>query len=192
MNVIEEARKVFDSEIEALQKTRDALGGQFEDFVNTFMNCKGKIITSGLGKSAQIARKIAGTLSSLGTPSVFLSASDALHGDLGMVSPDDVILLVSYSGECAEIRAILPILKEIGATITGITGCAESTLAREADLVQVLPAFDEACHIGMAPTSSTTATLCYGDAIAVVISIARNFTKENFQHFHPFGSLGKK
>lgn len=192
MDYISEAKRVFDMEIEALVKTRDSIDSSFEQFVEAFDSCKGKVITVGLGKSGHVARKIAATLSSLGTPSFFLSPADALHGDLGMVSKDDVMLLISYSGEAEEILAMLPIIKQLGAKITAITGVADSTLARNAEVVEVLPPFDEACHMNLAPTSSTTVVQCFGDAIAVAISRKKNFMKEDFVRFHPSGTLGKK
>ena len=192
MNTIEEGRKVFDVEIEALTRTRDSLDEVFQQLVDCFYGCKGKVITVGLGKSGHVAKKIAATLSSLGTPSFFLSPSEALHGDLGMVTKDDVLLMISYSGENEEIKKILPIIKENGCTVTAITGTAGSFLEREADIAAVLPAMSEACSFGLAPTSSTTATLCYGDAIAVALSIRKGFRKEDFQHLHPSGALARK
>ena len=192
MNTIEEGRKVFDVEIEALKRTRDSLGEVFEQMVDCFFSCRGKVITVGIGKSGHVAKKIAATLSSLGTPSFFLSPSEALHGDLGMVTKEDVLLMISFSGENEEIKKILPIIKENGCTVTAITGMADSSLGREADIAAVLPAISEACAFGLAPTASTTATLCYGDAIAVALSIRRGFRKEDFQRLHPSGALATK
>lgn len=192
MSLIEEARKVFDCEIEALSKTRNALDETFDKFVDAFASCEGKVITIGMGKSGHIAKKIAATLSSLGTPAFFLSPSEALHGDLGVVTKKDVVLLISNSGEASEIKVILPILKEMGTKITAITGAKDSTIGREASIVAVLPSISEACKFGLAPTSSTTATLCYGDAIAVALSIKKGFKAEDFRYFHPSGPLGKK
>ena len=192
MKTIEEGRKVFDVEIESLLRTRDSLDEVFEQLVDCFYNCSGKVITVGLGKSGHVAKKIAATLSSLGTPSFFLSPSEALHGDLGMVTNGDVLLMISYSGEAEEIKKILPIAKETGCAVTAITGVAGSSLAREADIAAVLPAISEACAFGLAPTSSTTATLCYGDAIAVALSIRKGFGKKDFQRLHPSGALAGK
>lgn len=191
MSYIEQAKNVFDMEIEALAKTRDSLDQSFDKFVDLYCNCEGKVITVGLGKSGHVAKKIAATLSSLGTPSFYLSPAEALHGDLGMVAKNDVMLLISNSGESNEIKAILPIIKEICTPITAITSNASSTLAREADVTAVLPEFPEACALGLAPTSSTTATLCYGDAIAIAISIRKGFKREDFLRCHPSGHLGK-
>jgi len=192
MSMIDEAIRVFDLEIEALTKTRNSLDKTFDDIVDALSKCDGKVITVGLGKSGHVAKKIAATLSSLGTPSFFLSPSEALHGDLGMISGKDIVLLISNSGENEEIKAILPIIKEIGAKITAITSSADSVLAREADIVAVLPRCEEACRFGLAPTSSTTAAVCYGDALAVALSVKNGFKADDFRHLHPSGPLGKK
>lgn len=192
MDKISEGKKVFDVEIEALRKTKESLDQTFVDILDKIEQCTGKIIITGMGKPGHIATKLAATFSSLGTPSFYLHPGEAMHGDLGMVSATDVIIAISYSGESDEILGILPNIKMIGSFLIGITGNAKSTLAKEADLVQVLPQFDEACMLGLAPTSSTTAVLCYGDALAVVMSGLYGFQKEDFGRFHPAGSLGKK
>jgi len=192
MSMIEQAKRVFDIEIEALTKTKNELDETFDKLVDVYAACEGKVITIGLGKSGHVAKKIASTMSSLGTPSFFLSPSEALHGDLGMIGHKDVVLMISNSGEAAEMKVILPILKELGICITAITGSADSTLAKAADIVAVLPKFPEACLFGLAPTSSTTVTQCYGDAIAVALSVKKGFQADDFRHFHPSGPLGKK
>ena len=192
MNTIEVGRRVFDVEIEALTRTRDSLGEVFGQLVDCFLGCRGKVITMGLGKSGHVARKIASTLSSLGTPSSFLSPSDALHGDLGMVTKDDVLLMISFSGEAEEMKKILPITRKTGCTVTAITGAAGSFLEREADIAVVLPEISEACPFGLAPTSSASAVMCYGDAIAVALCIRKGFRKEDFQRQHPSGALASK
>lgn len=192
MDKLQEGKKVFDAEIEALQKTRDSLGEQFLNIVEAIVDCKGKVVITGIGKPGHIAKKIAATFSSLGTPAFYLHPAEALHGDLGMVSEDDVVIAISYSGESEEITRILSGLRMIGARIIAITGNKESTLAQYSDIVEVLPEFKEACHLGMAPTSSTTAVLCYGDALAVVASRIYGFKKEDFGKFHPAGALGRK
>jgi arabinose-5-phosphate isomerase len=145
-----------------------------------------------MGKPGHIATKLAATFASLGTPSFCLHPGEAMHGDLGMVAKNDVVIALSYSGESNEIVKILANIKLIGATLVGITGNADSTLAKASDVVQVLPAFDEACYLGLAPTSSTTTELCYGDALAVVASGVYGFKDTDFAKFHPAGSLGKK
>ena len=190
--IIEEGRRVFNTEIEALQKTRDALNETFATIIQEFSKCKGKIIVTGMGKPGHIATKIAASLSSLGTPSFCLHPAEAMHGDLGMVTSQDVVFAISYSGESDELVRILPYFKLIGAKVIALTGNPDSTLAKAADISEVFPKFDEACALGLAPTSSTTAELCYGDALAVVCSIMAGFRDENYARIHPAGSLGKK
>ncbi len=192
MNRLEEGRKVFDTEILALKKTRDALDETFLLILDLVTSCKGKVIVTGMGKPGHIAAKIAATFASLGTPSFRLHPAEAMHGDLGMISENDIVIAISYSGESDEIVRIIPNIKMIGATLIGLTGNAESTLAKTADIVQVFPEFREACNLGLAPTSSTTAALCYGDALAVVASGVHGFKDQDFGKFHPAGSLGKK
>lgn len=192
MDIIEEARKVFDIEMDALLKTRDTLGEVFEKILYEVTHCKGKVIVTGMGKPGHIAAKIAATFSSLGTPSFFLHPAEAMHGDLGMVSENDIVFVMSYSGESDEIVKILPNIKMIGAKIIALTGNNKSTLAVNADIVQMFPEFEEACCLGLAPTSSTTAELVYGDALAVVASTIYGFKEADFGRFHPAGSLGKR
>lgn len=192
MNLIEEARRVFDSEIEALVQTRDSLGESFEKMVDAFAHCEGKIITMGLGKSGHIARKIASTLSSLGTPAFFLSPGDALNGDLGTVTAKDIVLIISNCGEAAEFKTVLSLLRGSGTTVAAITGVKDSALAREADIAAVLPKASEACRFGLAPTSSATAVLCFGDALAIALSELKGFEADDFRRTHPSGPLGKK
>lgn len=187
-----EGKKVFDTEIAALEKTRDSLDETFLKILDLVVNCEGKVTITGMGKPGHIAAKLAATFSSLGTPSFRLHPAEAMHGDLGMVSSNDVVIAISYSGESDEIVKILPNIKMIGATLVGITGNPNSTLAKASDVVQVLPKFEEACYLGFAPTSSTTAVLCYGDALAVVASEIYGFKDADFGKFHPAGSLGKK
>ena len=192
MSVLEEAKKVFDIEIEALKKTRDSLDGTYVDILDAITACNGKVIVTGMGKPGHIAAKIAATFASLGTPSFRLHPAEAMHGDLGMVSSNDIVIAISFSGESDEIVRILPNIKMIGAKLIGITGNPNSTLAQHADIVQILPKFDEACYLGLAPTSSTTVALCYGDSLAVVASGVYGFKDSNYALFHPAGSLGKK
>jgi arabinose-5-phosphate isomerase len=192
MNVLAEARNVFDIEIGALQRTRDSLGCTFEQAVDAVRNCKGKVILTGVGKTGHIASKIAATLSSLGTSAFFMNAAEAMHGDLGLVEQRDVALIISNSGESEEIKGILPSLKVIGAKVIAVTAKIESTLARNSDIVLVFPKFNEACYMNLAPTSSTTCALVLGDALAIICAKAYGFTEENFGLFHPGGLLGKK
>jgi KpsF/GutQ family protein len=192
MDALQEGKKVFSIEVEALKKTMDVIDETFVKILNLIISCPGKVIITGMGKSGHIAAKIAATFASLGTPSFYLHPAEAMHGDLGMVSKDDVVIAISYSGESDEIIRILPSIKFIGATLIGITGNVHSTLAQNSDIVQILPDFDEACHLGLAPTSSTTVTLCYGDALAVAASEMYGFNDVDFGKFHPAGSLGKR
>lgn len=192
MDRLNEAKKVFDIEIEALKKTRDILNETFLNILDEISNCEGKVIVTGMGKPGHIAQKIAATFSSLGTPSFYLHPAEAMHGDLGMLCKNDVVIIISYSGESSEILEILPAIKMIGCKIIAITGKSESTLAKNVDIVQVLPEFEEACHLGLAPTSSTTVELVYGDALAVVASEMYDFKDVDFGKLHPAGALGKK
>lgn len=190
--LIIKGKKIFDIEIKALEKTRDSLDETFIQILNLITKCTGKVIITGMGKPGHIASKMAATFSSLGTQSFFLHPGEAMHGDLGMVSKNDLVIAISYSGESDEIVCIIPAIKMIGATLIGITGNEKSTLAQAADITQVFPDFKEACHLGLAPTSSTTASLCYGDALAIVASELYCFKNSDFGKIHPAGSLGKK
>lgn len=192
MDKLAEGRRVFDIEIEALKKTRDALDETFVKILDVVTGCKGKVVITGMGKPGHIATKLAATFASLGTPSFFLHPGEAMHGDLGMISENDVVIAISYSGESDEIIKILPNIKMIGATLVGISGNGNSTLAYASDIVQILPKFKEACYLGLAPTSSTTSVLCYGDALAVVASGIYGYKDVDFGRIHPAGALGKK
>ena len=192
MDIIEEGRRVFDIEIEAIEKTKNALDEVFVDILNNIINCTGRIIWTGMGKPGHIAKKLAATMASLGTPSFFLHPAEARHGDLGMVTDKDIVIAISYSGESEEITEIIPNIKIIGAKLIAITGNKDSTLAKNADIVQVLPPFREACYLNLAPTSSTTSVLVYGDALAVVASGIYGFKANDFGVYHPAGALGKK
>lgn len=191
-NILEEARTIFDKEIEALEKTKASLGPDFEKIAELIMTCCGKVIITGMGKPGHIGTKIAATLASLGTPSFFMHPAEAMHGDLGMVERKDVVILMSYSGESEEVTRLMPVLQEIGCTTVAVTGKPRSTLARECMYHFFFPEFDEACYMHLAPTSSTTALLVLGDALALVVSRAKNYTKEDFGLHHPAGALGKK
>lgn len=191
-DILTEARSIFDKEMEALVKTRDALGADFEKLVELVLHCRGKVILTGMGKPGHIATKIAATLASLGTPAFFMHPGEAMHGDLGMVESKDVVILMSYSGESEEVTRLMPVLQEIGCATVAITGKPKSTLARECMYHFFFPPFEEACYMHLAPTSSTTALLVLGDALALVVSRAKNYTKEDFGLHHPAGALGKK
>lgn len=192
IDILAEARFVFDKEIQALEKTKEALGADFEKLVELVLSCRGKVILTGMGKPGHIGTKIAATLASLGTPAFFMHPGEAMHGDLGMVEDKDVVILMSYSGESEEVTRLLPVLQEIGCITIAITGKPKSTLARECRYHFFFPEFEEACYMHLAPTSSTTALLVLGDALALVVSRAKNYTKEDFGLHHPAGALGKK
>lgn len=189
---IGEAKKVFDKEIVALEKTKEALGESFEKILSLILDCEGKLILTGMGKPGHIGTKMAATFASLGIPSFFLHPAEAMHGDLGMVEKKDLVMLMSYSGESEEVTRLMPVLKEIGCTTVAITGKVASTLSKECDYRFIFPEFEEACYMHLAPTSSTTSLLVLGDALAVVASRAINYTKEDFGLHHPAGALGKK
>lgn len=191
-DILAEARGIFDKEMEALVRTRDALGADFETLVELVLHCRGKVILTGMGKPGHIGSKIAATLASLGTPAFFMHPAEAMHGDLGMVERKDVVILLSYSGESGEVTRLLPVLREIGCATVAITGKPKSTLARECTHHFFFPEFEEACYMHLAPTSSTTALLVLGDALALVVSRAKNYTKEDFGLHHPAGALGRK
>lgn len=186
------AKKVFDEEIRALTEIRNRIDNTFSSIEEKIISCKGKVVLCGMGKSGHIARKVSATLSSLGISSFFLHPAEAVHGDLGMVSDIDIVILISHSGETREILQILSSLKVIGAELIAITGNKDSTLAKECNLCQILEIEKEACFLNLAPTSSTTSVLVYGDALAVVASLETGFGKSDFGLFHPAGTLGKK
>ena len=191
MNMIDEAKKVFDIEIKALNIVRDSVDNTFSAVIVEISNCKGKVVVTGMGKSGHVGRKMAATMASLGTPAFFLHPAEGLHGDLGMLSKDDIVIAISFSGSSEEVIRLIPSMKLIGNKIISITSKKESTLAQYSDYVILLPPFEEACNLGLAPTSSTTAVMCYGDAIAVVLSRVKKFTDKEFGKFHPAGTLGK-
>ncbi len=187
-----EARSVFDKEIAAIQKTKDALGADFEGIAQLIAGCEGKVIFTGMGKSGHIATKIAASFASLGIPSFFMHPAEAMHGDLGMVEKRDVVVLASHSGESHEVTDLLPTLSEIGCVTVALTGKECSTLAQGCKHRFVFPDFEEACYMHLAPTSSTTALLVLGDALALSVSRGRNYSEADFGFHHPAGSLGKR
>lgn len=192
MDIIKEAQWVFNTEIAALEATRDSLDETFEAILYCILHCRGKVVITGMGKPGHIGTKIAATFASLGTPAFFMHPGEAMHGDLGMVTDQDVVILMSYSGESEEITRLLPTLREIGCITIAITGNPKSTLAKACQMHFYFPHFEEACYMHLAPTSSTTALLVLGDALAVVASKLRNYRKEDYALHHPAGALGKK
>ena len=189
---LETARRVLEAEAASIKKLKDRLGEEFLRAVSLAAECKGKIAVIGLGKSGIICQKIAATLSSTGTPAVFLHASDALHGDCGILAPDDLAIAVSKSGETAEIIGILDVVKRLSLPIIALSGTPGSTLSRYADVCLDVSVEEEAGPMGLAPTSSTTAALAMGDALAMALMECRKFGRDDFASVHPAGSLGKK
>ncbi|MFM2065763.1 MAG: hypothetical protein RLZZ584_672 [Pseudomonadota bacterium] len=189
---IEMARQALDIEAAALLGLKDQLGEAFAQAVRRVLTCRGRVVVMGMGKSGHVGRKIAATLASTGTPAMFVHPAEASHGDLGMVTPVDVVLAISNSGESDELAAILPALKRLGASVIAMTGRADSSLARHADVVLSNRVEKEACPLNLAPTASTTAQLALGDALAVALLDARGFREEDFARSHPGGALGRK
>jgi arabinose-5-phosphate isomerase len=186
------AREVLEIEAKAVSDLIGSLDQRFVQAVETILNCRGRVVVSGIGKSGHIARKIASTLASTGTPAFFVHPAEASHGDLGMVARDDVFIALSNSGESEELLAIIPLLKRQGAKLVAMTGKPQSTLAREADVHLYAGAEKEACPLNLAPTASTTAALALGDALAVALMQAKGFTRDEFAASHPGGTLGRK
>jgi arabinose-5-phosphate isomerase len=186
------ARQTFDIEAQALLGLKDRQGDAFAHAVQAMLNCPGRVIVIGMGKSGHVGRKIAATLSSTGTPSFFVHPAEAGHGDLGMLMAGDVVLAISNSGETDEVVALLPALKRMQITLVALTGRPASTLARHADWALSAAVDQEACPLNLAPTASTTAQMALGDALAVALLDARGFREDDFARSHPGGSLGRK
>lgn len=191
-DILASAKRVFDIEAEELHRLSDLLTDDFAGAVRAILDCRGKVIVCGMGKSGHIGRKIAATLASTGTPSFFMHPAEAFHGDLGMITPDDIFVGISNSGETEEVIRLIPAVKRSGNKFIAICGRTDSTLARNADFFLNVHVTREACPLELAPTSSTTSTLAMGDALAVALMEARDFRPENFALFHPGGSLGRK
>ena len=189
---LEQAKKVLKIEADAIRGLSKRLGPEFNRAIELLAVCRGKVIVTGMGKGGIIGEKISATLSSTGTPSLFLHSAEAIHGDLGRVAKDDVILAISNSGETEEVVRFLPLIKKIGARLIALTGNKKSTLAKYSDVVLDVSVKQEACSLGLAPTASTTATLAMGDAIAVCLLEKKGFKEKDFAFFHPGGALGKK
>ena len=192
MDILNELRRVIRLEAKTLAHLEESLTPQFEEAVKMLQACQGKVILMGVGKSGLIANKISATMVSTGTPAVFLHGSEGMHGDIGIVAKDDIVIAVGKSGESEELLVLLPFIRKIGARIISITAKAESALARGSDLVLMTPIEEEACPLNMAPTCSTTAALVLGDAIAMALMKLRNFQLDDFALFHPGGQLGKR
>jgi len=186
------AKEVIRIEAEAVSQIEERIDDQFESAIQKIIQCNGRLIVSGMGKSGLISQKIASTMASTGTPSHFVHPAEATHGDLGMITGDDILLIVSNSGETMELIQILPSLKKKGVTIIGLIGRQNSTLAKESDIYLDTSVDKEACTLDLVPTASTTATLAMGDALAVSLLELRGFNKEDFAELHPGGILGKR
>lgn len=191
-NILEIAKKTIESESKSIAKLADLLTDDFLKAVEIIYNSKGRLVVTGIGKSAIIAQKIVASMNSTGTPSLFLHASEAIHGDLGMVQPDDIVICISKSGNSPEIKVLVPILKHFGNSLIAITGNTTSFLAKGADFILDTTVESESCPNNLAPTNSTTAQLVMGDALAVCLMELREFKAQDFAKYHPGGALGKK
>jgi len=189
---IEKGKQVIRIEAQSVAALIDKINGSFAQAVQIIFEAKGRIVITGMGKSGIIARKIVATMNSTGTPAIFLHPSDAVHGDLGMVRGEDVVICISKSGDTQEIRQLIPMFKRIGVPVISMLGTLNSPIAKESDVVLDISVAEEACPLDLAPTSSTTTTLVMGDALAITLLEKRNFSKEDFAMFHPGGNLGKR
>ena len=188
----EQARRCLGIEARAIESLIARIDGEFDQAIEMILSCKGRVVVTGIGKSGLIGRKVAATLASTGTPSFFLHPSEGLHGDVGMVTGEDIVLAISNSGDTAELLGLLPALTRIGARIIAMCGCRDGALVQNADLFLDVGVEQEACPLGLTPTASTTAALAMGDAIAMALLSARKFSAEDFAVFHPGGALGQK
>ncbi len=186
------ARQVLSIEAAAIELQLQHIGESFEQACQEILDCDGRVIVTGMGKSGHIANKIAATLASTGTPAFFVHPGEASHGDLGMITPKDLVLAISNSGETPEVLTILPIIKRMGVPLIGMASNPDSTLAHTADVFVKVPITQEACPMNLAPTASTTATLAMGDALAIAVLNARDFNESDFARSHPGGSLGRR
>jgi arabinose-5-phosphate isomerase len=186
------ARRVLRIEAQAIQDVLTRLDATFDRAVDLFFACKGRVVVAGMGKSGIVGKKISATLSSTGTPSFFLHPAEALHGDLGVIQSDDVVIALSYSGETAETLRLLETIRRLGAKLIAITGTNGSTLAGAADVALDCSVAEEACPMNLVPTASTTAALALGDALAMTLLVAKGFKEQDFANLHPGGKLGKR
>lgn len=192
MDFVEISRSVFEQEIAALARVSAQIGSEMNALVELIFKSPGKVVVTGIGKTGLIGRKIAATLASTGTPAIFMNATEAVHGDLGMLSPDDIVLAISNSGSSLEIINLLPPIRKIGARIVAMTGRPDSVLGKEADLSLNIAVDSEACPLGLAPTTSTTACLVMGDALCICLMQRRGFSSEQYALYHPGGALGRR
>ena len=192
INLIKRAKEVLEIEAQAIKLLKTRLGKSFIQAIELIIKCKGRVVVSGMGKTGIIAQKFSATLASTGTPSLFLHTAEAIHGDLGKVTSEDVVIILSNSGATEEMKQLLPILKKIGAPIVSLTGNSKSVLAKYSDVVLDVSVKKEACPLGLAPTASTTAALAMADALAVCLLERKGFKEKDFAFFHPGGALGKR
>ena len=192
MNILDEINRVFNMEIETLTRVRESLDGSYGKAAELLFQCQGKVIVTGMGKSGFVAQKIASTMASTGTPAIFLHPGDGMHGDVGVTKKEDVVVAISKTGETEEILSLLLYFKNIGVPVISITANPGSSLGRGSDLVLFTPVEEEACPLNLAPTSSTTAALVVGDALAMTLMKMRDFKPEQFASLHPGGQLGKR
>ncbi len=190
--IIDIAKQVIDDEVEALVGLKNYIDENFEEIINVVYKCKGRLIFTGIGKSGHISKKISATLSSTGTSSFFMHSTEAFHGDLGMIQKNDIVVAISYSGETDDLLKTIPIIKKLGCLVIGVSGNAKSTLSKISDYHQLIKVEKEACPLDLAPTSSATATLVWGDALAISLMNKKNFKPEDFAKSHPGGTLGKR
>ncbi|QWX84585.1 KpsF/GutQ family sugar-phosphate isomerase [Cellulophaga sp. HaHaR_3_176] len=190
--ILDIARRTIENEANAIQNLSTLLDYKFSDTVNHILNSKGRVVITGIGKSALIASKIVATLNSTGTPSIFMHAADAIHGDLGTIQENDTVICISRSGNTPEIKMLVPLIKKGGNILVGMTGNLESTLAKQSDFILNSFVEKEACPNNLAPTTSTTAQLVLGDALAICLLELRGFSSKDFAKYHPGGSLGKR
>ncbi|MCP4717516.1 MAG: SIS domain-containing protein, partial [Deltaproteobacteria bacterium] len=188
--MLESAKRIFTIEAEAIERLSERLNEDFIKAVNIILACKGKVIVSGIGKSGLVSQKIASTLACSGTPAFFLHPAEGMHGDIGMIAKDDVVIAVSNSGETDELLRILPIVKRLGLKLLVVTGNCESELARQGDVVLDVGVKEEACTLGLVPTASTATTMAMGDALAITVLEKRGFGEDDFAVLHPGGALG--
>ena len=192
INIESEIVKVIDIEIKGLSLLKEKINTSVADAVETIFNCRGKVILTGMGKSGLVAKKIASTMSSVGTPAIFLHPADGMHGDLGIIGPDDVVIAIGKSGESSELNGVLPSIKNVGAKIIGIMGNGNSTMARYSDVIIDIGDIEEACPFNMAPTTSSTVIMVLGDAMAVALMKMRGFGLADYALLHPGGQIGKR
>jgi len=191
-NVLQRAKEVLDIEADAIKNLKRRIGSNFKEALNLILKSKGRVVVSGMGKTGIIAQKFSATLASTGTPSLFLHTAEAIHGDLGKVTSDDAVIIISNSGSTEEMKQLLPLLKKIGSKIIALTGNKDSLLAKYSDVVLDVSVKKEACPLGLAPTASTTATLAMADALAICLLELKGFKEKDFAFYHPGGALGRR